>query len=175
MKSSRDSIGRLKRCNVESHFRINKAFKTKLNLKKTVHYLQKIQTKYGSLIKYTHCNIGTIPLRHYPDLYKMFGISLINFKHDIRKYRVLLFFEKMESAIEEQFIRLKKKIRNYFYQELKKLRDSPSHTLPRDLQKILAVYERISTYAKSLMLQKGCPKEIEKDANLQGFHFDYIL
>ena len=115
VKSSRESIHNLKKCNVESHFKINNAFKKKLNLKKTVHYLQKIQKKYGSLVKYTHCNLGTIPLRHYPDLYKMFAISLINFKHDIRKYRVLLFFEKMESAIEDQFIRLKKKIRKYFY------------------------------------------------------------
>ena len=174
VEEARKSVAFVKKSAVEANLKVTSAFTRKLARKKALYILEKIQKKYGSVVKYATGGLHLIPLRNYPDLYRVFVITVINLRLDRRSYASIRFLGKLEDAMENQLIKLRKKVRNQFYAILKRFRDRPSNTPSKDLLEILHVYEKFAEKAKELVKRRGCPDGVKKDIELIWDHLGYI-
>jgi hypothetical protein len=171
---NRATIALIKRATVDTHMKVVNAFRKKMDKKKALYILEKIKKKYGSVVKYSTGGLGLVPFQNYPDLYKVLVVSLINLETDRHKYKALKFLGKMQNAMENQLIRLRKKIRNNFYSYLKDFRNQGARNLSKELRIVLKVYKEIAKRSKELTRRRGCPENLGNDAELIWIHFKYI-
>jgi len=171
---SRASVDLIKRATVDSHVKVVNAFRKKMDKKKTLYILEKIRKKYGGVVKYSTGGLGLVPFQTYPDLYKVLVVSLINLESDRSKYKALRFLSKMQNAMENQLIKLRKKVRNNFYSALRVLKNYGSNSITKDLKIVIKVYQEIAKRSKELTRKRGCPENLGNDTELIWIHLKYI-
>jgi type III secretory pathway component EscV len=115
----RNKIAKLKSGMVQQNLEITRAFNSQLKKKKALYILQKIEKKYGSVIKYVVNGLNNIPLKNLKDIYQVFVVTQINVREDRLKYRALVFLKKLEDGVENNLTKLRKKLRNLLYENIR--------------------------------------------------------
>jgi hypothetical protein len=78
----RENVKKIKLAMVDTNLKVTKAFSMQLKKKKALYILQKIQKKYGSVLKYAINGLHKIPTKNFKDVYQVFVVTLINVRND---------------------------------------------------------------------------------------------
>ena len=177
----RQNISKLKSGMVEKNLQVINAFNQQLKKKKALYILQKIEKKYGSVVKYVINGLNNIPVKNLKDIYQVFVVTMINVKEDRAKYRALVFLKKFEDSVENNLIKLRKKLRNLLYENVRhisqKYRESQAESVMlANIVELKAVYSSIALSAIKLSQRSNCPDTVKNtDKHLFETHLDFIF
>jgi hypothetical protein len=71
------------------------------------------------VLKYAINGLNKIPVKNYKDVYQVFVVTLINLRSDRMKYKALVFLKKFEECVDDQLTKLRKKLRNLLYENIR--------------------------------------------------------
>lgn len=167
-------------CSVMSD-QIIKKFSRKMKAQKILYILEKIKSKYHKVIDYCGKDLSDTSILAYGSLYRMFLISLVNFKSDAQKYSSLKVFKKLDDIITKKLISIKKRVKHQTYSELKTLVANPRARRTEILDILVRVHDSISKTSKEVLgkskLEGKLPAGLElfDDDNLMETHYADLI
>lgn len=107
--------------------------------------------------------------------------TLIKVRNDRQNYRALAFLKKLEECIDNQLIKLRKKLRNLLYQAVRyysqKYTESDKSKMSlNSVVTLKAYYSSIALSAVKLSQRPNCPSSVKKmDKHLFETHLEFII
>lgn len=160
---------------------ITKKFNRKMKAQKILYILDKIKTKYYKVISYCGKDLADTSILAYGSLYRMFLISLVNFKSDAQKYSSLKVFKKLDEIITKKLVSIKKRVKHQTYSELKTLVANPRARRTEILDILVRLHDSISKTSKEVLgkskMEGRLPAGLDlfDDENLLETHFADLI
>lgn len=108
-------------------------------------------------------------------------VTLINVREDRTKYRALVFLKKLEDCVENHLIKLRKKLRNLLYENIRHISIKNSESQPEsvvlaNIVELKAVYSSLALSAIKLGQRANCPDAVKStDKHLFETHLEFIF
>ena len=160
---------------------IIKKFSKKMKVQKILYILEKVKGKYQKVINYCNKDLAETSMFTYGELYKIFLISLVNFKSDAQKFTSLKLLRKFDEIVTKKLVSIKKRMKNEMYSELKTLVANPRARRTEKLGMLVELHKSVSISSKEILdksrIEGKLPKGLElfDDSKVLEDHFADII